>query len=160
MFSSLLFDGFLVGLMTPTLSTNIGFILPRTIILTTILLSFHYKEGFVLTLAGIFGFIMDTYYLGFIGVYMASLIMIAYITFNLRMIFQPNVLSYVLMTILGVTLVEFMVYGIMSILGVTSLSFQMFIVSRFTATLVFNTLIMLVFSHLIHLLILKVADES
>ncbi len=160
MLSSLLFDGFLMGAFTAELNTDFGQMLPRTVVLITIVLSFHCKEGFMLWLSGIVGFIMDTYYLGFVGIYMATLLLIVYITYNIRKILRPNVLSYVLVAVLGVTLIEFMVFGIMRILGVTILSFQLFIVSRFTATLIFNTLLMLVFSYLIHLFILNVMDES
>ena len=114
----------------------------------------------MLVSAGIVGFIMDTYYLGFIGVYVASFIMVAYLSYNFKRIIQPNVLSYTLVSVIGLTLVETVVYGIMRILGVTSISLQMFIVSRLGATLLFNAIVMLVFSYFIHRFILNIMDES
>lgn len=160
MFSSVLIDGFITSAWTPTLETNLGFIIPRTIVLVIIILSFHYKESFMLGSAAIFGFIMDTYYLGFIGIYMASFVLIAYLTYNLKRIIHPNVLSYTLVAILSVTLVEFIVYSMMRILGITTISLQLFLISRLSATLLFNGIIMLVFSYFIHQLIVNVMDGS
>src|SRR5699024_11306893 len=95
MFSSVLIDGFITSAWTPTLETNLGFIIPRTIVLVIIILSFHYKESFMLGSAAIFGFIMDTYYLGFIGIYMASFLLIVYFTYIFYRIFNLNVLFYI-----------------------------------------------------------------
>ena len=160
LFLSVLTDGFITSAWAGSLETSLGLIVPRMIVLMIIILSFHYKENFMLVIAGIFGFIMDTYYLGFIGVYVASFILVAYLSYNFKRIIQPNVLSYTLVSVIGLTLVETVVYSIMRILGVTSLSLQMFIVSRLGATLLFNAVVMLVFSYFIHRFILNVMDES
>lgn len=160
LFLSVLTDGFIASSWTSSLETSLGLIVPRIIVLMIIILSFHYKEGFMLGSAAIFGFIMDTYYLGFIGVYMASFILVAYLAYNFKRIIQPNVLSYTLVSIIGLTLVEVVVYGIMRILGVTSISFQMFIVTRLGATLLFNAVVMLIFSYFIHRFVLNIMDGS
>lgn len=160
LFLSVLTDGFIASSWTGSLETSLGLIVPRIIVLMIIILSFHYKEGFMLGSAAIFGFIMDTYYLGFIGVYMASFILVAYLAYNFKRIIQPNVLSYTLVSIIGLTLVEVVVYGIMRILGVTSISFQMFIVTRLGATLLFNAVVMLIFSYFIHRFVLNIMDGS
>lgn len=160
MFSSVLLDGFITSTWTSHLETGLGLIIPRTIVLIIIILSFHYTEGFMLVSAAIIGFIMDTYYLGFIGIYMASFVLIAYITYNLKRIIRPNVLSYTLIAILGITLVEVLTYGIMRILAISTISFQLFLVSRLSATLLFNGIVMLIFSYFIHQLIVNIMDES
>lgn len=160
LFLSVLTDGFIASSWTGSLETSLGLIVPRIIVLMIIILSFHYKEGFMLGSAAIFGFIMDTYYLGFIGVYMASFILVAYLAYNFKRIIQPNVLSYTLVSVIGLTLVEVVVYGIMRILGVTSISFQMFIVTRLGATLLFNAVVMLIFSYFIHRFVLNIMDGS
>lgn len=160
LFLSVLTDGFIASSWTGSLETSLGLIVPRIIVLMIIILSFHYKEGFMLGSAAVFGFIMDTYYLGFIGVYMASFMLVAYLAYNFKRIIQPNVLSYTLVSVIGLTLVEVVVYGIMRILGVTSISFQMFIVTRLGATLLFNAVVMLIFSYFIHRFVLNIMDGS
>ncbi|HLR92273.1 MAG TPA: rod shape-determining protein MreD [Atopostipes sp.] len=160
LFSSVLIDGFIQSAWTSSLQTSIGLIVPRTILLMFIILSFHFEPNFILINAAIFGFIMDTYYLGFIGIYMASLVLMVYLTYHLKRLIRPNVLSYTLISVLGITLVEVIVFGIMRILGITTLSFQLFLVSRLSATLLFNGIVMLVFSFFIDRLVANIADES
>ena len=160
MFSSVLLDGFIASYWAPILETNLGLIVPRVILLMIIILTFHYKESFMLGSAAAIGFIMDAYYLGFLGVYMASFMLIVVIISNLKEIIQPNVLSYTLVSILGITAAELVVYGIMRILSITTISLQVFLVSRLSATLLFNGLAMLVFSYFIHRLIVNTLNES
>jgi rod shape-determining protein MreD len=140
--------------------TSFGQIVPRTIVLILIILPFYYNQNFVLGMAIFFGFIMDAYYLGFIGVYMAAFVLIVYIFSNLKNIYEPNILSYTLFSVLGLTAFEIFVYGIMRILGITTLSFQMFLATRLGATLLFNAVVMLLISFFVDLWIQSVMDEG
>lgn len=160
MLSSVLLDGFITSYWTSTLDTNLGLVVPRAIILVIIILTFHYKNNFMLSSVAIIGFIMDAYYLGFLGVYMASLLLVVTIVSNLKRVIQPNVLSYTVVSILGLTASELVVYSIMRVLGITTISLQMFLVSRLSATLLFNGLAMLVFSYFIHRIVVNTLDES
>lgn len=109
--------------------------------------------------AALLGFIMDSYYIGFIGPYLFSFILVISIVTSLKHTVNANVLSYTILSILGLTASELMVYGIMRILGITSIAFQAFIVSRLSATLLFNAFIMLAFSYFIHRFIVNLLDE-
>lgn len=160
MFFAVLFDGFLASYWASNLITDFGLMIPRTIVLILIIFSFHYNQNFMFTSAAVFGFLMDSYYLGFFGPYMAVLVMVVSISISLKKLLRPNVLSYTVVAILSITLVENVIYGIMRILGITGISFQMFVVSRLGATLLFNVLIMLVFSYFIHRSVLSVMDEA
>lgn len=103
---------------------------------------------------------MDAYYLGFVGVYMATFILAVTLVATLKGIIRPNVLSYTLSSILVLTVSEILIFGIMRILGITSMDFQFFIVSRLSATLLFNGLIMLIFSFFVERLIVSTIDET
>lgn len=155
-----IFDGFLMSYWTSGLSTNFGLMVPRTVVLLVIILSFHYDEKFILPCAPIIGFLLDSYYVGFVGPYMVSLLLVAYLTLNIKTVVQPNLISYTLVSILGITLVEVLVFSIMKIFGITTISLQIFLVSRLGATLFFNGLLMLVFSYFIDRLIVYIMDES
>lgn len=160
MFLAVLLDGFITNMWTSTLATDIGRIIPRTIILMIILLSFHYNQKFMLGSVAVIGFIMDAYYLGFVGVYMAAFMLVVTIVSNLKGIVRANPFTYTLVSILGITASEGVVYGIMRVLDITTYTLQMFIVSRFSATLLFNGLVMLLFSYFIHRLVVNTLDES
>ena len=159
MFTALLLDGFFASLLTQQLNTEIGLIVPRLVFLVVMILSFHYEQSTMYINATLIAFIMDAYYVGFLGVYLAAFIIIILITTALKHALNPNILSYTLVSILGLTAAELLVYGIMRILGITSMAFQTFIVSRLSATLLFNGLVMLVFSYFIHRIIVNLLDE-
>lgn len=160
LFFSLLLDGFMTSYWTGDLFTGLGHIIPRTIVLMLIILSFHYNLNFMFAMAVFIGFIMDAYYLGFIGIYIAAFMLIVYIFSKLKSVFDPNVLSYTLFSILGITTLEIFVYGMMRILGITSLPFQMFLATRLGATLLFNSILMLLVSYFIDLWVVNVLDEG
>ena len=159
MFTALLLDGFISGAFSMQLNTNIGLIIPRLVFLVLIILCFHYESTFMYVNAALLGFIMDSYYIGFIGPYLFSFILVISIVTSLKHTVNANVLSYTMLSILGLTASELMVYGIMRILGITSIAFQAFIVSRLSATLLFNAFIMLAFSYFIHRFIVNLLDE-
>lgn len=159
MFTALLLDGFISSVFSMQLNTNIGLIIPRLVFLVLIILCFHYESTFMYVNAALLGFIMDSYYIGFIGPYLFSFILVISIVTSLKRTMNANVLSYTILSILGLTASELIIYGIMRILGITTLAFQAFIVSRLSATLLFNAFIMLAFSYFIHRFIVNLLDE-
>lgn len=159
MFTAALLDGFVTSLFSAQLDTEMGLIVPRFVFLVIIILSFHYEQSTMYVNAALIGFIMDAYYVGFLGVYLAAFILVITIISSIKQAINPNILSYTLVSILGLTASELLVYGIMRILGVTTMAFQTFIVSRLSATLLFNAFIMLVFSYFIHRLVVNLLDE-
>lgn len=160
MFVAILFDGFVANIWTDHLVTDIGRIIPRAIILMIILLSFHYNQKFMLVSVAVIGFLMDAYYLGFIGVYMSAFMLLVTIVSSMKQIIRVNPFTYTLVSILGITATEVVVYSIMRILGITSHTLQMFIVTRLSATLLFNGIVMLLFSYFIHRLVVNTLDKS
>ena len=159
MFTALLLDGFISGAFSMQLNTNIGLIIPRLVFLVLIILCFHYESTFMYVNAALLGFIMDSYYIGFIGPYLFSFILVISIVTSLKHTVNANVLSYTILSILGLTASELIIYGIMRMLGITTLAFQAFIISRLSATLLFNAFIMLAFSYFIHRFIVNLLDE-
>ena len=160
MLFAVLFDGFLTSYGASSLETSIGLFIPRTVLLMIIILTFYYPEKFMYGNVALIGFIMDAYYLGFVGVYMATFILAVTLVATLKGVIRPNVLSYTLSSILVLTVSEILIFGIMRILGSTSMDFQFFIVSRLSATLLFNGLIMLIFSFFVERLIVSTIDET
>lgn len=153
-------DGFIASYFQSYLYSDLGLIVPRTVMLILIILAFHYQPNIMYFHAAVIGFIMDSFYLGFIGVYMAAFILLVAMVSTLKQFLNANVLSYVLVSIISLTVSEILIYGIMRILGITLISFQIFLVSRLGATLLFNAIIMLVFSFFIHKLVVNTLDES
>lgn len=160
MLSSLILDGFIASNWSTVLDTNYGLMIPRTIFLVFIILSFHYEKNFMLTSAFIFGFLMDTYFLGFIGIYIISLLSIVFTVFKFKELVHANIVSYTVLTIVIITMAELFIYGVIRILGITGMNFQEFLVGKLAATLLLNTLIMLFSSYFIEKLILNSMDKN
>ncbi len=114
----------------------------------------------MLASAFIFGILMDTYYLGFFGIYIASFLLIVYATDTFKKILQPNVLTYTMLSVIITTIVEHFIYGVIRILGLTGISLQEFLVTRLAATLLFNSVTMLLISYFVHRLIYHVLDKN
>lgn len=158
--SSLILDGFVANYWSQALDTNYGLMIPRTIFLVFIILSFHYTKNFMLTNAVIFGFLMDTYFLGFIGIYLTALLAIVLMIFKFKEVVHGNVMSYTLLTIVIITMIEFFIYGVIRVLGISGMNIQEFLVSRLAATLFLNTIVMLLSSYFIERLILHSMNKN
>lgn len=160
MFLSLVLDGFIASYWAVRLDTDYGLMIPRFIFLIFILLSYHYDNKFMMTSAFLFGILMDSYYLGFFGISIASLVMIVYIINNVKKILQSSMFSYVLLSILVITVVESFIYGVIRLLEITAMSYQEFLVSKLAATLLFNSIAMLLFGYFIHQFIRYALDKN
>lgn len=160
MFSSLILDGFIASYWAVNLDTDYGLMVPRLIFLVFILLTFHYEKNFMLASAFIFGMLMDAYYLGFFGIYIVSFILIVYATDAFKGILQPNVLTYTMISVIILTIIESFIYGIIRILGITGITLQEFLVTKLAATLFFNSVTMLLISYFIHRLVYQVLDKN
>ena len=108
----------------------------------------------------IFGILMDTYFLGFLGIYILSLLAIVTIIFKFKELVQANVLSYMMLSIVLITGIEIFIYGVIRILGITGITLQEFLVEKLAATLFLNTLIMLFSGYFIEKLIQKTMDKN
>lgn len=114
----------------------------------------------MLSNAFIFGMLMDTYYLGFFGIYIASFILIVYAAEAFKGIVQANVLTYTMSTVIIITIVENFIYGVIRLLGITGISLQEFLVTKLAATLLFNSVTMLLIGYFIDRLIDQVLDKN
>lgn len=146
LFSGLMFDGIVSMLFRPQLQTGFGLMTPRLTLLILILLAFYLRPSHIVTLSLVFGFIYDSYYTGFLGIYMVSFAFIGYLILQVRPMFHTNVLIYVLLSIVMLTIVEFFLFGVYTTLGVAGMSLADFIGQRLGATLLFNGLVMLLVS--------------
>ncbi|MCC5889533.1 MAG: rod shape-determining protein MreD [Alkalibacterium sp.] len=144
LFFFLLLDGVIVSLFYESLDVSFGFMTPRLFVLTVIVLSFFLEPRHMYILSIVFGFIYDSYYSGILGIYIAGLMIISYFIIQLRNILEPNYLTMVLVTIIMLTLLEFLIFGIYRVIDLTSLSVQEFIAMRLSASLLFNTIAIII----------------
>lgn len=139
LFFFLLLDGMIVSLFFESLDVSFGFMTPRLFVLTIIVLAFFLEPRHMYLLSIVFGFIYDSYYSGILGIYIASLMIITYLIIQLRKILEPNYLTIVLVAVIMLTLLEFLIFGVYRVIDLTSIGVQEFIAVRLSASLLFNT---------------------
>lgn len=144
---ALLLDGVLTAQLKAVFSTDVGTIVPRLTVLVLLILSFYLSFKHIIWLSLIMGFLYDSYYTGYLGIYMATFTLIAYVILQLRSYFKPNLLIYVLLSIIVITLLEFFVFGVYRAINITQLSMQLFIVERLGISLLFNGIMMLIIGY-------------
>ncbi|WP_208559014.1 rod shape-determining protein MreD [Marinilactibacillus kalidii] len=144
---ALLLDGVLVAQLKAMFTTDFGMIVPRLTVLVLLVLAFYLSFRHVIWLSLIMGFIYDSYYTGYLGIYMAAFAVIAYVILQLRSYFKPNLLIYVLLSVIAITFLEFFVFGVYRAINVTELTTQLFMVERLGISLVFNAIVMLIIGY-------------
>ncbi|EXJ22824.1 Rod shape-determining protein MreD [Alkalibacterium sp. AK22] len=139
LFLSLLLDGAIALFFNEQLSVSFGVMTPRLFVLVVIVLAFYLQPRHMYTLTIIFGFLYDSYFSGILGIYIATLTLIAYFVVQLRKVFEPAYLITVLMSVIMLTFLEFFVFGIYRVIDLTVLTTQDFMASTLLASLIFNT---------------------
>jgi rod shape-determining protein MreD len=85
-----------------------------------------------------FGLLTDLLYTDIIGVYLFSMAATAYITSVFSRYLFGNVIVTLLLTIVGVSILEFFVYGLNSLIGISNQMIDMFLFKRLLPTLIIN----------------------
>ncbi|MDR7237395.1 rod shape-determining protein MreD [Neobacillus drentensis] len=100
------------------------------------------KQGIIY--AAIFGLLFDIVYVEIIGIYFFLYPFISYLIYKLLQVFQANLITAFLASLLGISLLEVGVYEMNFLIHVTDLDFMGFINLRFYPTLLLNAAITLI----------------
>ncbi|WP_066257904.1 rod shape-determining protein MreD [Neobacillus drentensis] len=100
------------------------------------------KHGIIY--AAIFGLLFDIVYVEIIGIYFFLYPFISYLIYKLLQVFQANLITAFLASLLGISLLEIGVYEMNFLIHVTDLDFMGFINLRFYPTLLLNAAITLI----------------
>lgn len=149
MCSALIFDGVIAFYGGSILNTPTGIMVPRLTILALVILTNHLQTPMIYYLAILFGFIYDSYYVGFFGIYTVGFFGVAYVLTQLWRSVYSSYIIYILASLLAVLLIEVFAFAIYHILDITQWTIQEFFVFRLGATLVFNGGMMAAFGWMI-----------
>ncbi|MBY6035316.1 rod shape-determining protein MreD [Fictibacillus nanhaiensis] len=87
-----------------------------------------------------FGLLTDLLYTDIIGVYLFSMAATAYVTSIFSRYLFGNLIVTLLLSIVGVTILEFFVYGLNSLIGISNQMIDLFLYKRLVPTLIINGL--------------------
>jgi rod shape-determining protein MreD len=96
------------------------------------------KQGIIY--AAIFGLLFDIVYIEIIGIYLFLFPFIAYLASKILNILQNNFFVAILITIVGIALLEVGVYELDHLIHVTDMDFMSYLQLRFYPTLILNAL--------------------
>jgi len=153
-------EGVITAYFNATLFTSIGYVAPRITVIFLVMFAFYLSPNHVYILSLIIGFLYDSYYTGYLGIYMASFCLISYLVIRLRDMFKPNVLTHGLVSILMITLLEVMGYWIFRILGITDIGVSLFLAERLGATLLFNGIFLFALNPLLEKFLLFILNDN
>ncbi|TWE02547.1 rod shape-determining protein MreD [Neobacillus bataviensis] len=100
------------------------------------------KQGIIY--AAIFGLLYDIVYIEIIGIYLFLFPFVAYLASKILNILQNNFIVAILITIVGIALLEVGVYEMDHLIHVTDIDFKSYINLRFYPTLILNALFVLI----------------
>jgi len=161
---SLIFVFMLEGVITAyfnnTLFTSVGYVVPRFTVILLVMFAFYLSPNHIYILSLIIGFLYDSYYTGYLGIYMASFCLISYLVIGVRDMFKSTVLTHGLIGILMVTLLEIMTYWIFRILGIANIEVSVFLAERLGATLLFNGIFLFALNPLLEKFSLFILNDN
>ncbi|MCY8233646.1 rod shape-determining protein MreD [Priestia endophytica] len=111
---------------------------PKLTLIVLLLATIYINPKKGIQYAFFFGLLYDIVYTDLLGVYMFGMPAICYIVSKLLKVFQTNVVIITILTIVGITLLEFYVYEINSMIGLTHMSMDRFLTYRLYPTLILN----------------------
>ncbi|MGC4375816.1 rod shape-determining protein MreD [Fictibacillus sp. Mic-4] len=126
-------------------------LIPHFSLVIIIFVASYLKPSYGIVYGLIFGLLTDLMYTDLIGIYMFSTALVAYITAVLSRFLFGNLFVTLVLTILGVAVLEFLVYGLNTLVGVANESVDLFLYNRLISTLILNG----VFAILIYYPLLK-----
>lgn len=157
---SLLLDGALTGIFQTQLSGDFGYMIPRVIVLSFLMLSFYLPTSQLIILSLVFGLLFDSYYSGILGIYAAAFTIMVYGVSKVRKIFYPNMAMIGLVGVIAMSMVEFFVFLTYRLINLVNMDFSHFAARRLGPTLLLNGCLYLVLYYPLKKMIVSIEDDG
>lgn len=141
MIVAFLFDGIIMNHFSAILLEAGYTLVPRIVIIVLVMMTFLVDSSSLFWFAVIVGLMVDSYYSGVLGIYMAIFAAMVRIIWVIRgnMTLNPFTLGLALIFLL--TLTETSVYLVYLVQGMTRLTWQDFLVQRLVSSVVLNVVL-------------------
>ncbi|WP_082820731.1 rod shape-determining protein MreD [Fictibacillus phosphorivorans] len=115
-------------------------LIPRFSMVMILFVAIYLNTTYGLLYGLAFGLLTDLLYTDIIGVYLFSMAATAYITSVFSRYLFGNLIVTLLLSIVGVSILEFFVYGLNSLIGISNQMIDVFLYKRLLPTLILNGL--------------------
>jgi rod shape-determining protein MreD len=139
-----IFESLLVQLMPEGLLGSQKVLVPRFLIIAIFFLTIYgsAKHGIIYGL--IFGVLFDIVFTEILGIYLFLYPLTAFIVLKIMKVWQVNLFSTSLVSLIGVVILEIAVFGMNRIIGITSIDFMTFVNMRLLPTLLLNAIFLII----------------
>ena len=134
-------------------------IVPHFLIIFLFFICAFFQYRTALVYAFIFGFLFDIYYTEINGIYLVFFPFVVFLTHQMIKVLHNNLFVLGLITIINISVLEFLVYEINLIIQRTDLTFMEFVDWRLWPTLVLNAIFFIVVSFPIRNFLLRKRKE-
>jgi len=144
LFILLVSEGVAIDLLPNILTSKSTLIVPHWIFIFLFLIVLFYDRQdtfFAIGYGVIFGLFIDVAYVGVLGVYMFVYPLTLYIMQLLKGMLQTNIYITILMTVIGITMIETLLYFIYTFIGTIDTTWFYFAVYRLLPTVLANLIL-------------------
>lgn len=145
--SLLILEGIAMILLPTNIFISDMYIIPHWVFLFILLVNVFFDNEelyFSITLAIVFGLLIDVVYTDLLGVYMFVYPMAIYIVNLIKQFFQANFYITVVYYLVSFTIIEMMIYIIYSFVDLINITYILFIWDRLIPTIIANFIFLLV----------------
>ncbi len=115
-------------------------LIPRFTMVMILFVAIYLNTTYGLLYGLAFGLLTDLLYTDIIGVYLFSMAATAYVTSVFSRYLFGNLIVTLLLSVVGVSILEFFVYGLNSLIGISNQMIDVFLYKRLLPTLILNGL--------------------
>ncbi|HLR73431.1 MAG TPA: rod shape-determining protein MreD [Pseudogracilibacillus sp.] len=144
LFILLVSEGVAIDLLPDILTSKSTLIVPHWIFVFLFLIVLFYDRQdtfFAIGYGVVFGLFIDVAYVGVLGVYMFVYPLTLYIMQLLKGMLQTNIYITILMTVIGITMIETLLYFIYTFIGTIDTTWSYFAIYRLLPTVLANLIL-------------------
>ncbi|MFC3040017.1 rod shape-determining protein MreD [Virgibacillus xinjiangensis] len=141
-------EGVALDLLPPGIVSGDYLIIPHWVLIFLVMLAIFYdKEStyYSVLYALAFGFLIDIVYTGILGVYMFSYAAAVYLAHGLKKILHDNILTALLLGMLGIVAADIFIYVIYMIVGTAAMIWENYLMYRLLPTVLANLFFLIIF---------------
>ena len=138
---ALLLDGTLSFVFSSHLYSAMQTSVPRLILLCLLMLTYYVPRNKLIFFGILFGLLYDSYYIGILGIYIVIFPITIYCIDRMKQFLPSNGFVIGMMSIVTITLMEFILYGFYIMLDMTSINLSIFLAKRLGPTIWLNIIL-------------------
>jgi rod shape-determining protein MreD len=135
---SFIFESIFVELLPEAFSNSDMILVPHFLMVMIIFTTIYGNQKHGLIYGFIFGLLFDVVYTEIIGIYLFLIPLVTKMVSWLMKLLQSNIFVALIVTLIGVTLLELGVYEMNFLIGITEMNFTSFLNVRLLPTLILN----------------------